>query len=61
MFAYRGATTSFAVALSWVVGASCGGGPVSEHVTLDGSVDSLRAAFLADSGKVRAIFLASPT
>ena len=32
----------------------------SPHTTLT-SLDQLRAAFNADSGKVRAIFLASPT
>lgn len=38
----------------------CGGGQVSPHENL-ASLDPLRAAFNADSGKVRAIFLASPT
>ena len=34
--------------------------PQSPHTSLT-SLDQLRAAFNADSGKVRAIFLASPT
>jgi len=34
--------------------------PASAHETLT-SLDPLRRAFKADSGKVRAIFLASPT
>ena len=34
--------------------------PQSPHVNLS-SIDQLRSAFNADSGKVRAIFLASPT
>ena len=40
--------------------AGCNGGRQSPHVVLT-SLDQLRAAFNADSGKVRAIFLASPT
>ena len=39
---------------------ACKGAPASAHESLS-SVDPLRAAFNADSGKVRAIFLASPT
>jgi hypothetical protein len=39
---------------------SCNRGAPSSHVTLS-SVDPVRNAFNADSGKVRAIFLASPT
>jgi hypothetical protein len=35
-------------------------GPESPHTRIS-SLDRLRAAFNADSGKVRAIFLASPT
>lgn len=38
----------------------CGRGPELPHQNL-ASLDPLRAAFNADSGKVRAIFLASPT
>ena len=41
--------------------AGCGGGPVQSHVALDSSTVSLRSAFNADSGRVRAILLASPT
>lgn len=41
--------------------AGCRSGPVSGHTTLVSSYAPLRAAFNADSGKVRAIFLASPT
>lgn len=46
---------------------ACGGRGGGEHgrpdsyQRLDGGLDSLRSAFTADSGKVRAIFLASPT
>ena len=40
--------------------AGCNRGHQSPHVVLT-SLDQLRAAFNADSGKVRAIFLASPT
>lgn len=40
---------------------ACGGGPITDHTTLDGNLESLRSAFNADTGKVRAIFLASPT
>ena len=38
----------------------CNRSPQSTHVNLT-SIEVLRAAFNADSGKVRAIFLASPT
>ncbi|HEX8724530.1 MAG TPA: hypothetical protein VF737_03965 [Gemmatimonadaceae bacterium] len=41
--------------------AACGAGPAAPHVTLTGDFAPLRAAFNADSGKVRAIVLASPT
>lgn len=47
-----------------VAGASSacnGGGPAPRHTTLATSLDGLREAFNADSGKVRAIFLAAPT
>lgn len=37
------------------------GGSVTEHVALQDSLDRLRADFGAEDGKVRAIFLASPT
>lgn len=49
------------LALGCALMAACGGGQASQHVTLDGSLEALRAAFEADRGKVRAIFLASPT
>lgn len=39
---------------------ACGSGSKAAHESLS-SVDPVRAAFNADSGKVRAIFLASPT
>lgn len=44
--------------------AACGGSPETEardHRVLDDGLEPLRIAFNADSGKVRAIFLASPT
>lgn len=42
---------------------SCGGGSQvpSSLQSLDGGVEPLRSAFDAATGKVRAIFLASPT
>lgn len=40
---------------------ACDKGPVASHTTLTENFASLRAAFNADSGKVRAILLASPT
>lgn len=40
---------------------SCARPPAAPYTVLDGSVDALRTAFNADSGTVRAIFLASPT
>lgn len=58
MCEHRGKIAVFMLATA--LGA-CGGGAVSEHLTLSGSIEPLRAAFDADSGKVRAIFLASPT
>ena len=39
---------------------ACSRGPVAQHATLS-DLAPLRAAFNADSGKVRAILLASPT
>jgi hypothetical protein len=39
---------------------SCARGHERDHMNLS-SVDPLRTAFNADSGKIRAIFLASPT
>lgn len=50
-----GAWTAVLLAVS-----ACRAAP-SEHVDLGMSMDALRSAFTADSGKVRAIFLASPT
>lgn len=41
--------------------AGCHTGPVATHTTLTDGFAPLRDAFNADSGKVRAIFLASPT
>jgi hypothetical protein len=50
-----------AIVLSAAAIAGCTrSGKESPHVTLS-SVDPVRSAFNADSGKVRAIFLASPT
>lgn len=40
---------------------ACGGPAPSEPVPLEDSLDPLRSDFEADAGKVRAIFLASPT
>jgi len=37
------------------------GGPVQHHDTLAANAEPLRSAFNADSGRVRAIMLASPT
>ena len=48
--------------LALTVGAcDSGGAPPRPHATLTGDADGLWSAFNADSGKVRAIFLASPT
>ena len=47
-------------ALTFATIAGCNRGHQSPHVVLT-SLEQLRAAFNADSGKVRAIFLASPT
>lgn len=41
--------------------AACGGGHVQPHVAIDSTANALRSAFNADSGRVRAILLASPT
>lgn len=60
MLGFRSMT---AVAVFAALGAACkpsGGGASRSHETL-ASIEPLRAAFNADSGKVRAIFLASPT
>lgn len=58
---FDGRTGLSLVALAGSLLTACGGGPTSDHVTLDRSIEALRPAFEADSGKVRAIFLASPT
>lgn len=50
-----------ATGLLMAAAACASSGPASPHMTLNGSLTPLRAAFNADSGKVRAIFLASPT
>jgi len=52
--------TLTALGLSVGFASACNRGAPSSHVTLS-SVDPVRTAFNADSGKVRAIFLASPT
>ncbi|MGH7583145.1 MAG: hypothetical protein ACREL5_07975 [Gemmatimonadales bacterium] len=41
--------------------AACHSGPIATHTTLTDDFTPLRTAFNADSGKVRAILLASPT
>lgn len=46
--------------LAFAAMAGCNRAHQSPHVVLS-SLEQLRAAFNADSGKVRAIFLASPT
>lgn len=56
-------STTSILALTFAAGsvlAACNKARPSAHTTLS-SVDPLRSAFNADSGKVRAIFLASPT
>lgn len=55
----RRAGTAIAT-LTFAAAAACNRGHQSPHVVLT-SLDQLRIAFNADSGKVRAIFLASPT
>lgn len=35
--------------------------PASQHTALSGDLSELRSQFNADTGKVRAIFLAAPT
>jgi hypothetical protein len=46
--------------LSTACGASSGG-PVPPHTDLGGDPEALVSAFNADRGKVRAVFIASPT
>lgn len=48
------------VVLSAAVSTGCRG-PTADHAVLEPDLEPLRSAFTADSGKVRAIFLASPT
>lgn len=40
---------------------ACGGGEAREHRVVGAGFEPLRSDFTADSGKVRAILLASPT
>lgn len=56
-------TSSSAILLGTVlILAACrSGSPVQPHNTLSANAEPLRSAFNADSGRVRAIFLASPT
>jgi hypothetical protein len=56
-------TSSSAILLGTVlILAACrSGGPVHPHEPLRANAEPLRSAFNADSGRVRAIFLASPT
>jgi hypothetical protein len=49
-----------AVFVAGIVAACNRSAPAVSHMSLS-SLDPIRAAFNADSGKVRAIFLASPT
>jgi hypothetical protein len=51
----------FALSSVLALAAGCRSGPVTAHTTLTGNFTALRTAFNADSGKVRAILLASPT
>ncbi len=46
--------------LALAVGA-CSSPPPAPHTPVTGSLEPLRGVFNNDSGKVRAIFLASPT
>ena len=58
-------TLQLLVAVVAVVGtllaSACTQNAPSDHEIVDGDAEPLRSAFNADSGKVRAIFLASPT
>jgi hypothetical protein len=47
--------------LASVTAAACDLGPAAPHTTLTGDLSPVIRAFNADSGSVRAIFLASPT
>ncbi len=51
----------FAAFALLLVGGACARGPASDHRALDERGEPLRSDFAADSGKVRAIVLASPT
>lgn len=44
-----------------VLFSACGGGAPVPHEVVGVTSEPLRSAFDADSGKVRALFLASPT
>ncbi|MGH7572716.1 MAG: hypothetical protein ACREMK_12885 [Gemmatimonadota bacterium] len=59
---FRSRALSGLVGTAAVLSGACGAdGPAPGHVVLDGTLSTLREAFNADSGKVRAILLASPT
>jgi hypothetical protein len=48
--------------MSLLMLAGCGAnGPAPRHTVLAGNLAPLRSQFNADAGKVRAVFLASPT
>ena len=49
------------IALTCVGLSACGGSEPRQHGVLDTAAQPLRAQFDADSGKVRDIFIASPT
>lgn len=57
----RNVARFLALGLPCVLLSTCGGSMPSEHTVLEDSLELLRSQFNADSGKVRAIFLASPT
>lgn len=44
-----------------VLATACGGGETREHRVVGAGFEPLASDFMADSGKVRAILLASPT
>lgn len=54
-------TRLLGTALVTLAVAACGAGPPRPHDVLDPGSRPLRGHFDADEGKVRAIFLASPT
>lgn len=59
--ARRASVTGVLTGTAMAVLASACGAPTTEHVALTTGVHALQEDFVADSGKVRAIFLASPT